>query len=79
MVSRAVGNSVRRHRVLRRLRHLCADRLDRLAPGSELVVRALAPAADATYAELGVDLDRCLQRVGPDRPGDPEPTAGTVS
>lgn len=63
VVSRAVGNSVARHRVQRRLRHLCRERLDRLSPGSELVVRALAPAAAATYQELGADLDRCLQRV----------------
>jgi ribonuclease P protein component len=62
VVSRAVGNSVLRHRVQRRLRHLCAERLGELPPGSQLVVRALAPAAAATYQELGADLDRCLQR-----------------
>ena len=62
VVSRAVGNSVLRHRVQRRLRHLCRERLDGLPPGSELVVRALAPAAAATYQELGTDLDRCLER-----------------
>ena len=63
VVSRAVGNSVLRHRVQRRLRHLCRDRLSQFPPGSELVVRALAAAGRATYQELGADLDRCLGRV----------------
>jgi ribonuclease P protein component len=62
VVSRAVGNAVVRHRVQRRLRHLARERLAGLPPASEVVVRALAPAADAAYAELGADLDRCLQR-----------------
>jgi ribonuclease P protein component len=62
VVSRAVGNSVLRHRVQRQLRHLCRDRLAELPAGTELVVRALAPAARTTYQELGADLDRCLQR-----------------
>ena len=63
VVGRAVGNSVVRHRVQRRLRHLCRARLDVLPAGADLVVRALAPAAGATYQELGDDLDRCLERV----------------
>ena len=58
VVGRVVGNAVVRHRVQRRLRHLCRDRLDRLPPGSSLVVRALPPAA---AAELALDLDRCLE------------------
>ena len=75
VVSRAVGNSVIRHRVQRRLRHLCRARLADLPAGSALVVRALAPAAEATYQELGADLDRCLERaLGVD-----SPKPGTVS
>jgi ribonuclease P protein component len=62
VVSRAVGGSVVRHRVQRRLRHLCRERLDLLPGGTELVVRALPPAVEATYQELGADLDRCLER-----------------
>jgi ribonuclease P protein component len=69
VVSRAVGNSVVRHRVQRRLRHLCRERLSDLPPGCELVVRALPAAARASYAELGADLDRCLQRGLVHRPG----------
>ena len=63
VVSKAVGGSVVRSRVKRRLRHLVAERLDRLPAASDLVVRANPPAAAATYAELGGDLDRCLNRI----------------
>ena len=50
-----------------------------LPAGSELVVRALAPAAGATYQELGADLDRCLERALGGHQGDPLPGRGTVS
>ena len=63
VVSKAVGNSVVRHRVSRKLRHLVRDRLDALPPGTSLVVRALAPSADADSAELGRDLDAALHKV----------------
>jgi ribonuclease P protein component len=79
VVSRAVGGSVVRHRVQRRLRHLCRERLVRLPAGAEMVVRALAPAADATYQELGADLDRCLERALPEGPCDHVSGRGTVS
>lgn len=63
VVSKAVGNSVVRHRVTRRLRHLVAERLGTLPAGSALVVRALPSAAAATSAELGADLDAALRRL----------------
>ncbi|WP_183647450.1 ribonuclease P protein component [Prauserella isguenensis] len=63
VVSKAVGNSVVRHRVSRRLRHLVADRLGTLPDGCALVVRALPPAAKASSAELGSDLDAALRRL----------------
>jgi ribonuclease P protein component len=62
VVGRAVGNAVVRHRVQRRLRHLCRARLALLPAGSGMVVRALPRSAGASYAELGAELDRCLQR-----------------
>jgi ribonuclease P protein component len=61
VVSKAVGCSVVRHRVSRRLRHLLAPRLGGLPAGALLVVRALPPAATATSAELGEDLDAGLR------------------
>lgn len=60
VVSRAVGNAVTRNLVKRRLRALVRERLTQLPPRSLLVVRALAPAADAGYAGLGADLDAAL-------------------
>ncbi len=60
VVPKAVGGSVIRHRVSRRLRALSAARIDRLPPGSRLVVRALPPSATASSAVLGADLDGAL-------------------
>jgi ribonuclease P protein component len=63
IVGRAVGGSVERHRVSRRLRAQLAQRLDRLPAGSGTVVRALPAARTATSAALGVDLDLALARL----------------
>ena len=63
VVSKAVGNSVVRHRVTRRLRHLFRDRLGTLPPGCTLVVRALPSAAEAASAELGGDIDSALRKL----------------
>ena len=63
VVSKAVGGSVVRNRVRRRLRHLVRAHLPALPPGAELVVRALPPAAALDSSELGTELARCLERV----------------
>jgi ribonuclease P protein component len=63
VVSKAVGPAVTRNLVKRRLRHLCRERVDTLPAGSLLVLRALPLAAQASYADLGTELDRCLVRV----------------
>jgi len=63
VVGRRVGPAVVRNRVRRRLRHLVADRLDRLPPAAVLVVRATPEAAELSSAELGRALDRCLGRL----------------
>ena len=63
VVGRAVGGSVVRHRIARRLRHLVRDRLPLLPAGSLLVVRALPPAAGADSAQLGRDLDATFDRL----------------
>jgi ribonuclease P protein component len=65
VVSKAVGNSVVRNRVKRRLRHLVRDRLGGLPGAGALVVRALPAAGTASSTELAADLDRCLRRVQP--------------
>jgi len=63
VVSKAVGNAVIRHRVVRRLRHVVRDRLDAVQPGSTLVVRALPSAATAPSVELGSDFDSAIRRL----------------
>jgi ribonuclease P protein component len=63
VVSKAVGKAVTRNRVKRRLRHLVAERLDRLPTNAVLVVRAQPAAATASSGELGDDLDRTLANV----------------
>lgn len=63
VVSKKVGSAVVRNRVKRRLRHLSADRLDAVPPSSRIVIRALAPAADASSAVLSADLDRALGKL----------------
>jgi ribonuclease P protein component len=60
VVSRAVGPAVVRNRVLRRLRHLMAERLAGLPTGSRVVVRAFPSAAGVSSAGLADALDRAL-------------------
>jgi ribonuclease P protein component len=79
VVSRAVGGSVVRHTVTRRLRHLVRDRLSVLPAGCALVVRALPAAAAATSAELAVDLDAAIARaLRSTRPDTTEPASAAV-
>lgn len=63
VVSRTVGNAVIRNRVKRRLRHLARERVSSLPGAAVLVVRALPAAAEASYDDLGAELDRNLDRV----------------
>ena len=67
VVGKAVGGSVTRHRVARRLRAQMGSRLGSLQAGSGTVVRALPEAADATSAQLGEGLDRALARLAGSR------------
>lgn len=60
VVSKAVGNSVVRHRTVRRLRHLVAAELPEVPAGHDVVVRAHPRSAQATHQELAADLSRCL-------------------
>ena len=55
IVSKAVG-AVIRHRVARRLRHICADFVGQVSPETDVVIRALPGAATASSAELAKQL-----------------------
>lgn len=63
VVSKAVGSSVVRHQVSRRLRAQLAHRLVRLPDGSLTVVRALPESATASSQDLGRALDRAFDRL----------------
>lgn len=55
VVSKAVGNAVKRNRVKRRLRELAAETVRSAPTGHDVVVRALPPAANADWNALGED------------------------
>lgn len=59
-VSSAVGNSVVRHRLTRQLRAAVLPLLRELPEGTDLVIRALPPAREATFAQLQADLEGLL-------------------
>ena len=63
VVSKAVGSAVTRNLVKRRLRHHARERVSSLPGSVALVVRALPPAATASYVALADDFDRALCRV----------------
>ncbi len=63
VVGRAVGNSVVRHRVSRRLRAAAAEELHRLPPTADLVLRARPESGAADFATLRADLAAGLDRL----------------
>ncbi len=67
VVGKAVGNSVVRHRVTRRLRAAVREELPRLPATADLVVRARPEAGTATSAVLRRDLAAGLDRLLGDR------------
>ena len=71
VVGRAVGNSVVRHRVTRRLRAVVREELHRLPPTADLVVRARPEAGTAGSDLLHRDLVSGLDRLLGDRARQP--------
>lgn len=63
VVSRGVGEAVRRNRVKRRLRH--AVRAIELEPNMDYVIIASGPVADAPFPEVVRWLERAVTRRGP--------------
>nr|WP_314145533.1 ribonuclease P protein component [uncultured Rhodococcus sp.] len=64
IVSKAVGPAVTRHRVARRLRHICSDVIGELPETTDVVIRALPGAASASSADLLVQLRSGLKKLG---------------
>lgn len=63
VVSKAVGPAVVRHRVARRLRHVAATLLEDLDSSTDVVIRALPGAAEASSQELARQLRSGLDRL----------------
>ena len=62
IVSRQVGGAVVRNTIRRRLKALTFESLERVAPGSDIVIRALPSAASASFSDLRTDVEKCLAR-----------------
>jgi len=62
IVSKAVGNSVTRHRVTRRLRAIMASNMTAIPDGTGVVIRALPAAASCRYAALNQAVTRSVSR-----------------
>lgn len=60
IVSKSVGNAVVRHRVSRRLRHICLNLVDDCDASEVLVLRALPKAAEVTSGRLERDVRYAL-------------------
>lgn len=63
-VGKNVGNSVVRHKVVRRLRHLTMDNQTKFPSSCDVVVRALPGIDGASHQELQNNFDQALAKVG---------------
>lgn len=64
IVSKAVGNAVIRHRIARRLHHMCAQVIAELPAGTDVVIRALPGAATVSSDDLFRQLHGALRKLG---------------
>ncbi len=62
IVSRQVGGAVVRNTVRRRLKAVCAESLDGVRPGVDIVIRALPGAGSVDFAELRAEVTHCLSQ-----------------
>lgn len=63
IISKQVGTAVIRNTVRRRLKAVCAQAITEFPEGTDVVIRALPASATATFAQLSVDLNRCIRRL----------------
>lgn len=71
IVSKAVGPAVVRHRVARRLRHICAELTAEVPAEVDIVIRALPGSAAADSDELRRQLRSGLRKLGVHSAGSP--------
>ena len=63
IISKQVGTAVVRNTVRRRLKAVCAEFIDMVPEGTDVVIRALPASAEADFSSLRTDVERCLRRV----------------
>lgn len=79
VVSKAVGNAVTRNRVKRRLRALVESTVRTHPSGCDVVVRALPPAALATFDQLGRDWNSAWKKALSKAGAEQDPSSGRAS
>lgn len=62
IVSKGVGNAVRRNLVRRRFKAAVSVLVEDLAPGTDIVIRALPAAAQASWANLSTEITQILRK-----------------
>lgn len=63
-VGKNVGNSVIRHKVTRRLRHLVMANYSKFPSSTDIVIRGLPGIEQASHQELQENFDQALSKVG---------------
>jgi ribonuclease P protein component len=63
IINKSVGGSVVRHRIARHLRHAMAERLEDLAPHTQIVIR-VRQSADDYREHLTALLEKVIKRTG---------------
>jgi ribonuclease P protein component len=64
IVSKVVGGAVVRNRVRRRLKAVCYELLPAMAPGTDVVVRALPASVHSEWTTLQEEISRAVDKVG---------------
>jgi ribonuclease P protein component len=62
IVSKAVGNAVKRNLVRRRLKAAVSVLVEEIAPGTDIVIRALPAAAQASWSSLNTEITQILRK-----------------
>ena len=78
IVSKAVGNAVVRNRVRRRLKAICHSEIDPAGPVLDIVIRAHAPSATASWSELVEDVSGMVARLRSKLAATPPPPSTVV-